>query len=186
MIRPTTTIIHRAREHARSTRKALTRFARPASFSPPPDSEAAAVRAVRNISYFRTHYAVVLWIVLLFTLAPHRRATLFFLMAMSKIGAFYVILLRTFPNSWILHKLLNQRLVLATVAMVVLVEMVISDSVGHLMFALGIGLPIVIVHAVFRTRDDLVEEGPATATVITAGESRSEKEKEDKDPEASV
>ena len=49
----------------------------------------------------------------------------------------------------------------AILVIVVLVQLVVMDTVGHLALALGVGIPMVIVHAAFQVRDDL--EGLAVA-----------------------
>ncbi|XP_008794911.1 PRA1 family protein F3-like [Phoenix dactylifera] len=170
-------------ERARSTRKALSRFARPQAFACPADAEAAAVRAVRNVAYFRLHYALVLWILLLATLAPTHRASMLFLMAASKVALFYGVLLRAFPNSALLRRILDRRLVLALFLIVIVVELALTDAIKHLLLALAIGVPLVLLHAVFRVRDDLVAGDDAAAAVDAAPLSE-KKEKEEPDLES--
>ncbi|THU56764.1 hypothetical protein C4D60_Mb11t20650 [Musa balbisiana] len=141
-------------EHARSTRRALARFARPQAFAAPPDAEAAAVRAVRNLRSFRLHYALLLWVLLLASLFPRRRATMLFLMAASKLALFYGALLKAFPNSALLRQIVDRRLVAALLTAVVGAEIVMTSAVPQFLLAMAVGVPLVLLHAVFRTQDD--------------------------------
>jgi hypothetical protein len=145
---------------ARSTRRALARFApRPSAFSPAADAEAAAVRAVRNLRTFRFHYAVVQWVLLLSSLAPRHRASVLFLMAASKGLLLYGGLLKAFPNSALLRRLLDRRLVGALFVALVLADLTAAGAVDKLLFALAAGVPVVLLHAAFRVRDDLEDGG---------------------------
>jgi hypothetical protein len=158
---------------ARSTRRALARFApRPSAFSPAPDAEAAAVRAVRNLRTFRFHYAVIQWVLLLASLAPRHRASVLFLMAASKGLLLYGGLLKAFPNSALLRRLLDRRLVGALFVALVLADLVAAGAVDKLLFALAAGVPVVLLHAAFRVRDDLE---PAS----DGGDEDKDKDKED-------
>ena len=141
---------------ARSGRRALARFApRPSAFSPAADAEAAAVRAVRNLRTFRFHYAVIQWVLLLASLAPHHRASMLFLMAASKGLLLYGGLLKAFPNSALLRRLLDRRLVAALFVFLVLADLTAAAAIANLLFALAAGVPVVMLHAAFRVRDDL-------------------------------
>ncbi|KAJ8465360.1 hypothetical protein OPV22_027912 [Ensete ventricosum] len=173
-------VVERARAHARSTRKALARFARPQSFAAPPDAEAAAVRAVRNLASFRLYYALLLWVLLLASLFPRRRATMLFLMAASKVALFYGALLKAFPTSALLLRIIDRRLVVALALAVILIELALTRALPQLLLAVGIGLPIILLHAVFRVRDDLLEDGDDKAAAVgAAGELDSVLEKKE-------
>uniref|UniRef100_A0ACD5TSF6 Uncharacterized protein n=2 Tax=Avena sativa TaxID=4498 RepID=A0ACD5TSF6_AVESA len=146
---------------ARSGRRALTRFApRLSAFSPAADAEAAAVRAVRNLRTFRFHYAVIQWVLLLASLAPHHRASVLFLMAASKGLLLYGGLLKAFPNSALLRRLLDRRLVGAVFVLLVLADLTAAGAIDKLLFALAAGVPVVLLHAAFRVRDDLEAASP--------------------------
>ncbi|XP_073001409.1 PRA1 family protein F3-like [Typha latifolia] len=179
-------VVERAAHHARSTRKAISRFApRPQAFSLPSDAESAAVRAVRNISSFRLHYAVLLWLLLLASLFRHHRASMLFLMAASKALLFYGVLLRAFPNSNLLRRLLDRRLVLAFFLLLVVAELAVTNAIWNLLTALGFGVPVVLLHAVFRVRDEsLVSEESGGAVGNGVDMDSSEKEKEEGDLES--
>ena len=158
-------------EHARDS----ARFARPQAFAAPPDAEAAAVLAVRNLRSFRLHYAL-----LLASLFPCRHATMLFLMAASKLALFYGALLKAFPTSALLRRVIDRRLVVALALAVILIELALTRSLPQLLLAVGIGLPIILLHAVFRVRDDLLEDGDEKAAAVGgAGELASVLEKKE-------
>lgn len=166
--------LDRACASARTGRRALTRFApRPSAFSPAPDAEAAAVRAVRNLRTFRVHYAVIQWALLLASLAPRHRASMLFLMAASKGLLLYGGLLRAFPNSSLLRRLLDRRLVAAVFVVLVVADLAAAGAIPNLLFALAAGVPVVVLHAAFRVRDDL----EPVASADDGGEEDKEKER---------
>ncbi|WOK98927.1 hypothetical protein Cni_G07639 [Canna indica] len=169
VVRRSAAVVERARSQARSARRAIARFARPQSFAPPADAEAAAVRAVRNVASFRLHYAALLWFLLIASLFPRRRATMLFLMAFSKAALFYGALLKAFPASALLRRLVDGQIVTALAIVVILVEIVMTKAVPELLLAMGIGLPVVLLHAVFRVRDNLAENGDDKAMAAVGG-----------------
>ncbi|CAL9209915.1 uncharacterized protein LOC135626832 [Musa acuminata AAA Group] len=141
-------------EHARDS----ARFARPQAFAAPPDAEAAAVLAVRNLRSFRLHYAL-----LLASLFPCRHATMLFLMAASKLALFYGALLKAFTNSALLRQIVDRRLVAALLMAVVGAEIVMTSAVPQFLLAMAVGVPLVLLHALFRTQDDPAASGEETA-----------------------
>jgi hypothetical protein len=158
--RAASSAVDRACAGARGFRRALARFApRPSAFAPAADAEAAAVRAVRNLRTFRFHYAVLQWALLLAFLAPRHRASVLFLMAASKGLLVYGGLLKAFPNSAILRRLLDRRLVAVVFLALVLADIAAAGAVPSLLYALSAGVPVIILHSSFRVRDDL--EGPS-------------------------
>ncbi|KAJ0970672.1 hypothetical protein J5N97_018631 [Dioscorea zingiberensis] len=146
---------------ARSTGKALTKFARPRSFSVPHDADAGAIRTVRNLIHFRLYYTVFLYVILLSSLVPRRRAAMVCLMATSKVAASYAGLLKAFPNSAVL-RFVDRRLVAALFLIVIVVQLVLTRALKHLLISMAVGVPIVFAHAVFRARDDLAGEEAET------------------------
>nr|ACR36258.1 unknown [Zea mays] len=153
--RAAASVVDRACAGTRGFRRALARFApRPSAFGPAADAEAAAVRAVRNLRTFRFHYAVLQWVLLLASLAPRHRASVVFLMAASKGLLVYGGLLKAFPNSALLRRLLDRRLVAAVFVALVLADIVAAGAVANLLAALAAGVPVIVLHASFRVRDD--------------------------------
>jgi hypothetical protein len=156
--------VDRACAGARGFRRALARFApQPSAFAPAADAEAAAVRAVRNLRTFRFHYAALQWALLLAFLAPRHRASVLFLMAASKGLLVYGGLLKAFPNSAILRRLLDRRLVAVVFLALVLADIAAAGAVPILLAALAAGVPIIVLHSSFRIRDDLEGTSPEAA-----------------------
>ncbi|PKA58895.1 hypothetical protein AXF42_Ash000988 [Apostasia shenzhenica] len=154
-------VADRANAHARSARRAISRFARPGVFSIPVSRSAATARVGRNLAGFRLHYAVLLWISLLASLFPSHRAAMLFLMAASKVALSYAVLLRVFPNSSLLRRFLDRRLVAGLFLAVVLVQVALAGAIGNLFLALAVAFPLVLAHAVFRISDDPALAGAA-------------------------
>ncbi|KAJ4784549.1 PRA1 family protein [Rhynchospora pubera] len=164
----------------RMTRRAVIRFApRPGAFGFPPDAESGAVRIVRNIRTFKIHYAAILWMFLLASLFPHHRPSMLLLMASSKAILCYAVLLKAFPSSTILRRVLDRRLVAVVFIIVVVGELVATRAVESLKMAAYVGLPVVVLHALLRIRDDLLiaEEADANGDEVAAS-AVVEKEKE--------
>ncbi|KAE8792893.1 PRA1 family protein [Hordeum vulgare] len=149
--------VDRACAAARGARRALARFApRPSAFCSAADAEAAAVRGVRNARTFRYHYAALQWALLLASLAAAgHRASVLFLMAASKVLLVCLGLLAPFPRLALLR-----RFVAAAFVALVLADLTAAGAVANLMAALAVGVPVILLHASFRVRDDL--EGPST------------------------
>ncbi|KAL6906377.1 hypothetical protein ACP4OV_003978 [Aristida adscensionis] len=184
--RAAASVVDRACAGARGFRRALARFApRASAFAPAADAEAAAVRAVRNLRTFRFHYAALQWALLLASLAPRHRASVVFLMAASKGLLVYGGLLRAFPNSALLRRLLDRRLVAAVFLALVLADIAAAGAVANLLAALAAGVPVIVLHASFRVRDDL--EGPSPDAAENGKEEEASavvEKKEDGDVEA--
>ncbi|XP_010246106.1 PREDICTED: PRA1 family protein F3-like [Nelumbo nucifera] len=130
----------------------------------PSSPEAAAVRIIRNLGYFWVYYTLIIWVILLVSLVPRRRLSLIFLVVMTVVTCFYLLLLRAFPSSIILHnKFIDRRLVLALIAIITVVELILTRAAIHLLVSLAIGIPIILVHAVLRVGDDLFVSEEASA-----------------------
>lgn len=176
----------------RAARRALVRFApRLGAFGFPPDAESGAVRIVRNIRTFKIHYAAILWMFLLASLFPHHRASMFLLMASSKAILCYAVLLKAFPSSTILRRILDRRLVALVFIVVVVGELVATRAVESLKIAAAVGLPMVFLHALLRIRDDLliaeeaaVNGDEVAASAVVEKEKQREKREEGADLEA--
>ncbi|KAM1444201.1 hypothetical protein ACFX2I_040382 [Malus domestica] len=128
-------------------------------FNIPATPEAAAVRFTRNFGYFGSYYTLFIWIVLSITLVPHRRMSLIFLVIMTAAGCSYLALLRVVPDSLLLHKTVERPLMLVLLAIGTMIELILTDAAEYLFVTLACTVPIILVHAVFRVRDDgFVEE----------------------------
>ncbi|XP_059440154.1 PRA1 family protein F3-like [Corylus avellana] len=139
-----------------STRKKRNDFKLLCPFNVPLSPEAAAVRIIRNLGYFGLYYTIFVWIILFISLVPKRKVSLIFLVAMTLVTCFYLILLRALPNSvGLLDKVIDKRLVLAFLAAVTAAELILTRAGIHLCVTLACGIPIILVHAVLRVTDDL-------------------------------
>ncbi|XP_074573784.1 PRA1 family protein D-like [Curcuma longa] len=181
LLRRFASVVQRAIECVRYARKALVGFARPQAFALPVDDEAAAVRAVRNLRSFRFHYAFLLWILVLASLFSRHRPTMLFLMAASKLALFFGAFLKVFPNSTLLRRIVDRRVMSAFLVFVIGAEIVATGAVLQFLLAMAVGVPLVLLHAVFRVRDDLATDVVETAAVANGGEFRQMAEKEKKE-----
>ncbi|CAL9079768.1 unnamed protein product, partial [Musa textilis] len=87
---------------------------------------------------------------------------------------------RSFPTSALLRRVIDRRLVVALALAVILIELALTRALPQLLLAVGIGLPIILLHAVFRVRDDLLEDGDEKAAAAgAAGELGSVLEKKE-------
>lgn len=167
------------------THKNMTHFNPLQYFNIPSSPEAAAIRIVRNLRYFRIYYTLLVWLILFVSLIPRRRLSLILLVATTAVGCFYLLLLRAIPDSVILHRIIDPRLVVALLGIVTVVELVLTRATIHLLVSLAVGVLIILVHAVLRMGDDLyvTEEAMAVGELLPLV---SEKSKRDHDPQVSV
>ncbi|KAB2626881.1 PRA1 family protein B6-like [Pyrus ussuriensis x Pyrus communis] len=127
-------------------------------FNIPATPEATAVRIVRNFSYFGLYYTLFIFTILSITLVPQRKDSLIFLTVMTVVGCLYLVLLRVVPESLLLHKTVERLVVLVLLAIGTMIELILTDAAVHLFVTLASVIPILLVHAVFRVRDDVFVE----------------------------
>lgn len=82
---------------------------------------------------------------------------------MIALTCLYMLLLRALPDSIVLHRIVDKQLVLALLAMVTVVELVLTHAGIHLLVTLAFGLPVIVVHAVLMVRGDLFVNEEASA-----------------------
>lgn len=109
------------------------------------------------------------------------------LMASAKAILCYAVLLKAFPSSIILRRVLDRRLVAVVFVIVVVGELVATRAVESLQMTAVVGSPMVFLHALLRIRDDLliVEEATANGDEVAAS-AVVEKEKEREQREEGV
>ncbi|KAI6706467.1 hypothetical protein NL676_009429 [Syzygium grande] len=130
----------------------------------PATPEAAAARIIKNLSHLGLFYTLVLWVGLSISLVPERRFSLLLLMATTIIANQYLIMLRLMPNSICINKAVDKMLVLLPVAIVTIVGLILTNAAIHLVATLGIGIPVILVHAVlWRDCGFVNEESSASA-----------------------
>ncbi|KAJ7961974.1 PRA1 family protein [Quillaja saponaria] len=136
-------------------------------FNFPLSLEAAGLRVAKSLAYFGLYYTLFVWIILFISLIPLRKNSLILLVIMTYVTTMYLLLLREFPNSALLHRIIDKGLVLFVLAIVTTVELIMTNAGLHLAVTLACALPIVSIHAIFWINDD-VSEGEEVASI--AGE----------------
>ncbi|KAF3445601.1 hypothetical protein FNV43_RR10777 [Rhamnella rubrinervis] len=134
-------------------------------FNIPTTPESAAVRIIKNLGSYGVYYTLFIWLILFISLIPRRKVSLIFLTAMSYVTCLCLLLLR---DCVVLQKIIDRRWLLPLLAVVTMVELVVTEAAIHLFVCLGCGIPVVLVHAVLlRPRDDVfVEEASGNVEVL--------------------
>ncbi|XP_052171645.1 uncharacterized protein LOC127787626 [Diospyros lotus] len=140
-----------------STRRNLSNFKFTIPFDIPSSPEAAAVRIIGNLTYFQSYYLIFVWSILVITLLPAREDSLKILMAITVVACLFFLLLRSHPL--VIEKLL----VLALFAVVTVVAMILTDATIHFFATLAGSMPVILVHAVLRIRDDRFSDHEVSA-----------------------
>ncbi|XP_052171412.1 PRA1 family protein F4-like [Diospyros lotus] len=126
-------------------------------FDIPSSPEAAAARIIRNLTFFGPYYLIFAWSILAIPLLPHRKVSLMILMAMTVVTCLFLLLLRSHPM------VIEKILVLALIAIVTMVAMILTKAAIHFFASLAGSVPVILIHAVLRTRDDLVVDDEDSA-----------------------
>lgn len=138
----------------------------------PSTSEAAGVRIMRNIGSFGLYYTLFVWIILFITLIPKRKVSLILLVIMTYVTTVYCLILRSFPNSAVLHRIIDKRVVLALLAVATAVQLILTEAGIHLAVTLASSVPLVLLHAVLWANFDafVVESGKGEMVPLTGHE----------------
>lgn len=129
----------------------------------PSTSEAAGVRIIKNMGNFGLYYSLFVWIILFITLIPRRKVSLILLVIMTYVTTLYCLVLRAFPNSVLLHRIIDKRAVLALLAIATAVQLILTEAGIHLAVTLASSVPVVLVHAVLWASYDAFEVEDAAA-----------------------
>ncbi|KAL2478039.1 PRA1 family protein F2 [Forsythia ovata] len=166
--------ISRDDESEESTRKYLNSFQFTCPFNIPSTPESAAVRIIKNLAKFSLYYAIFVWTVLFITLIPQRKVSLILLVAMTEVTVLYFLLLRALPNSVVLHRIIDKRVVLFLLFMITSVELILTHAFIHLFATLSATIPIILLHAVLTKRDEVFvnEEGRGAGELVPLVEER--------------
>lgn len=132
-------------------------------FTMPLTSEAAAIRVIRNLEHLGLYYTLFVWIILFITLIPQRKVSLILFVTMTYVTALYILLLRVFPNSVVLHRIIDKRVVLALLAIATAVQLILTEAGIHLAVTLASSVPVLLVHAVLWASYDAFEVEDASA-----------------------
>ncbi|KAL0464262.1 UNVERIFIED_CONTAM: hypothetical protein Slati_0313800 [Sesamum latifolium] len=97
--------------------------------------------------------------VLFIALIPQRKDSVVCLVITTEITFLYFLLLRSFPDSVLLHKIIDKRLVLFLLFVITAVLLILTRAAVHFFVVLAATLPVVLLHAVLsRTEDVVVHE----------------------------
>lgn len=78
---------------------------------------------------------------------PERKVSVVYLVATTEVAFLYSLLLRALPDSVILHRIIDKRIVFFFVFFAAAVEMILTEAALHLFIVLAATVPIVILHA---------------------------------------
>lgn len=127
--------------------------------------EAAALRMIRNLGNLGLYYTLFVWIILFITLIPQRKVSLILLVIMSYVTTLFLLLLKAYPNSYILHRVIDKRFVLAILAFATMVQLILTEAGIHLGLTLACSLPIVLLHAVLWISHNEISENSEASFV---------------------
>ncbi|XP_057756842.1 PRA1 family protein F4-like [Arachis stenosperma] len=116
-------------------------------FNMPLTSEAAAIRIMRNLGNLGLYYTLFFWIILFIVLIPRHKISLIILVIMTYVITIYCLILRAFPYSIFLHKVIDKRFVLSLLVFVTVVMLVVTEAGSHLAVTLAIAVPIILIHS---------------------------------------
>ncbi|XP_028804641.1 uncharacterized protein LOC114759603 [Neltuma alba] len=108
----------------------------------------AALRIIRNLGNLGLYYTLFVWIILFIALIPERKVSLILLVIMSYVTTLYLLLLRAYPSSYVLHRVIDKRFVLALLAIATMVQLIVTRAGIHLGVTLACSMPLVLFHSV--------------------------------------
>ncbi|XP_061359714.1 uncharacterized protein LOC133303759 [Gastrolobium bilobum] len=133
-------------------------------FNIPLTAEAASVRIIKNLVNLGLYYTLFVWIILFITLIPQRKVSLILLVIMTYVTTLYLLLLRAYPNSVVLHRIIDKRFVLTLLAVATAVQLILTEAVIHLAVTLACSIPLVLIHAVLWVGFEAFEIEDASVT----------------------
>ncbi|KAJ4957392.1 hypothetical protein NE237_024503 [Protea cynaroides] len=127
------------------TRRPLREMLHRHALSVPSDVSEAVARVRTNIAYFRMNYAIMLLILLFYPISQ-------IVVMMIAFSFFYF--LRNVPLV-LVGRTVDDRVVLIVWSVVTIIAFLLTRGTVNIIVSLLIGLPVVLVHAIFRKTDDL-------------------------------
>ncbi|KAL8118732.1 PRA1 family protein F3-like [Apium graveolens] len=131
------------------------------SISLPSSLHDATDRLKLNLTYFRTNYAIIILVILFFSLLWHP-ISLIVLAALTVLWLYFYFL-RDEPLM-IFHRLIDDRTVLIVLSILTFVVLLFTGAFWNVISAVLIGIAVVILHGVVRKTDDLFLDEEAAET----------------------
>ena len=113
----------------------------------PLTQEAATSRIIRNLENIGLYYTLFIWIILFITLIPDRKVSLILLVIMTYVTTLYCLILRSCPNSYVLHKIIDKRIVLSFLVIATSVQLIMNDAGTKFAITSTCSVPVVLLHA---------------------------------------
>ncbi|QCE06280.1 PRA1 family protein D-like [Vigna unguiculata] len=135
-----------------STRRPWEEFVALSSFTLPYSLGEATLRLRRNLGHFRVNYAMIALFVLFLSLLWQPISLIVFIAVF--IAWFFLYFFRDGPVV-VLHRTLDDRLVLATLAALTVAALVLTGVWLNVVSAVLVAAAVVALHAAFRNTDDL-------------------------------
>ncbi|WOH10815.1 hypothetical protein DCAR_0730288 [Daucus carota subsp. sativus] len=137
------------------------------SISLPSGLRDATERLKINLTYFRTNYAIIVLLILFFSLLWHPISLI--ILAALIVLWLYFYFLRDEPLM-IFHRLISDQTVLIVLSVLTFVVLLFTGAFWNVISAVLIGIAVVAVHAVVRKTDDLFldEEAAETTGLMTS------------------
>lgn len=114
----------------------------------PLTQDAAASRIIRNLGNLGLYYTLFIWIILFITLIPERKVSLILLVIMTYVTTLYCLLLRACPNSVVLHRIIDKRIVFSLLFIATAIQLILTEAGIHFAVTLTCSVPVVLLHAV--------------------------------------
>ncbi|KAK7255566.1 hypothetical protein RIF29_28979 [Crotalaria pallida] len=132
------------------------------SFKLPSGIPNAFSRLRFNAAYFRMNYAIIVLLILFLSLLWHPISLIVFILVMAAWLSLYF--LRDQPLVLVGH-VVDDRVVLVVMAVLTVSVLLLTRATVNILVAVAVGAVVVVVHAAFRTTEDLYldeEEGLLT------------------------
>lgn len=114
----------------------------------PLTQEVAASRIIRNLKNIGLYYTLFIWIILFITLIPDRKLSLILLVIMTYVTTLYCLILRSCPNSHLLHRIIDKKIVLTFLVIATAIQLIMTDAGTHFAITSTCSVPVVLLHSV--------------------------------------
>ncbi|GKA41575.1 PRA1 family protein F3-like protein [Tanacetum coccineum] len=125
------------------------------SLNAPHGASDALSRIKSNLAYFRMNYAIIILVILFLSLLFHPVSLIVFVVMMC--AWLFLYFLRDEPLT-ILGRTIDDRTVLVLLSVVTVGLLLFTGATWNIVSSVLIGFAVVLVHAVLRSTDDLLED----------------------------